>query len=171
MGIMLAISYSWYDAYPDPEELEQVQASVDQLMAQRGKPAVDWEALFANELDKPPHLDFSYSYSPFFSAQLCELCDDLKASHAIQVDLLPIDLEGESFTFDLPDKQTWRVYSIPAMQRRTPRGEELANIVELAKRHQAGDNSNAAVSAFCVIAFMQFMDTCMRTQLPARIHF
>lgn len=165
MGYISAgMTYTWYDYYRDPRDLEHVRAAVDQHAAQ----PVDWQAVLAREIEKPFGFEFFYiEHGPAFAAVLDQLCGSGAASTR-RVDFLPmafnqrfIDMGG-----------SWHLYSAQRMRSTILMlDDDEMRYKERAERYQQGDRSDEAIGGYCLDALIQVTDACYHHGLPAGVTY
>jgi hypothetical protein len=165
-SITVGMTYTWYDFYRDPRDLERVRAAVDQHATQ----PVDWQTLLAHEIEKPFGFEFFYiEHGPIFADALDRLCDT-GASATKRVDFLPIEFAFKQRFIDMGG--SWRLYSAKRMRDVVLMfGEDELRYPELAERYQQGDRSDEVVGGYCLDALIQIADACYFRKLPAGVTY
>lgn len=140
MGFSLRLQYTWYDAFPDPDDLDQVQAAVSEHLP--SDVTLDWDQILASGVDELTSFSFPSDHAAYFTSALGQLCDGA-APETDRLDFLPVPLAVAHLDLSTPEHR-WRLYSTKHMLSRWERmgSIEQAEVQRLAAAYRGGQTTD-----------------------------
>lgn len=175
MGFSLRLQYTWYDAFPDPDDLDQVQAAVSEHLPSDIR--LDWDQILTSSVDELTSFSFPYDHAAYFTSALEQLCDSA-APLTDRLDFLPAPLAVAHLDLSTPERR-WRLYSTKRMLTQWERmgSIEQAKVQQLAAAYRGGQTTDLepklqwapVVAAYCITSLVRIAELATEYGVPAGV--